>query len=508
MEDEYANGFWRDRHIRPEDRRPARGARVPDIDQGVALLHNFQWSEASRAFERASRRDSRCAICHWGQAMALTLTLMGGPNEADMAQARVELQAARAGTGTPRERGYIRAAEAFFREAADMTPRQRLREYSDNLGQLRRHYPSDVDAAAFYGLSLIALANEEENPIPLLRQALDVLEPEFRTHPNHPGIVHYLIHAADVPELASRGLDAARVYARLAPDSSHALHMPSHIFVRLGLWSEVIASNRRAATVGATAAAHHHGEATYQLHALDYLIYASLQRGDEATVRAILPLRDVPGADAGLLTYQRTFFAAQVEVELHRWKEAALLPAPTLPANFLVTTYWARTIGAARSGDLPKARESMSRLREAAEARQVRRSHGGPLPSEETLEVVEAQAWLVYAEGRINEAADALRMASDREAADGGESTTVPASEMLADLLLDANRPGEALAWYERTLGHAPNRFNSLIGTGRAAEALGDVSRARSSYARLLSIVAPTANRPELAQVRSIMRAR
>src|SRR5262249_19201648 len=152
---------------------------------------------------------------------------------------------------------------------------------------------------------------------------------------------------------------------------------PSHIFVRLGLWSEAVASNRRAATVGAAAAAHQHGEATYQLHALDYLIYASLQRGDEATVRAILPLRDVPGADDGLLTYQRAFFAAHVEVELHRWKEAARLEAPALPPNFLVTTYWARTIGAARSGDLAEARENLSHLRDAAEARRIRRARGG-----------------------------------------------------------------------------------------------------------------------------------
>jgi tetratricopeptide (TPR) repeat protein len=450
-----------------------------EFDKAVASLHSFQWAEAIRAFDQAERRDSNCAMCHWGRAVALYPALTGWPTDTDMAHARSELaEATRIGLKTARERAYVDAASAFFRVDTGLTPRDRLRAYADTLGALHRDYPDDVDAVAFYGLALIALADEEDNP-PGRSAVVDLLEPEFRQHSNHPGLAHYLIHATDTPELASRGLPAARAYAALAPDSSHAVHMPSHIFVRLGLWNDVIESNRKAAAVGASAASHHHGDASYQLHAVEYLIYASLQRGDERTARELARLSHVPAAAAGLLTYHRAFFAAKIAVELHQWREAANLVAPQIPPNFLLTTYWARTIGAARLGDVVAGRKNLARLQEAAHARAVLRAHGGPVKAEDPLEFVEAGAWLAYAEGRIEEAIRMLRNAALKENADGGESTIVPANEMLADLLLDANRPTEALAMYGEALQRSPNRLNALVGAVRAARMVRDAPRAR-----------------------------
>jgi len=254
----------------------------PRFEQGLALLHSFQYEEAEQAFGRAAQQDWQCAMCHWGLAMVHYQQLSDWPSASDFARARQELaRAQRIRRTTTRERAYIAAAATFFQSNRALTHAARIGQYSRQLDLLRRRFPTDVDATAFYALSLVALANEQPNPLPLLRSAVDVLEPLLQTDGNHPGVAHYLIHAADQPELAMRGLEAARCYADIAPDSSHALHMPSHIFVRLGLWDEAIALNLRAAKAGAAAMAEHRGAPTNQTHALDYHAYAYLQRGQE-----------------------------------------------------------------------------------------------------------------------------------------------------------------------------------------------------------------------------------
>jgi tetratricopeptide (TPR) repeat protein len=477
-------------------------AAQPAIERGVALLHSFQYDEASQAFDDAVHRDASCAMCHWGKAMSLYHQLWDWPTAATLRAARREIaRAQRIGAGTPRERGYIHAAAAFFSAPASATHAARIRAYSRQLAALHHRFPDDGEATAFYALSLVALACEHVDDLMNLRQAIAILDPLFHQQPKHPGAAHYLIHAADRAELAPLGLEAARAYADIAPDSSHALHMPSHIFVRLGMWEETIALNLRAASAGAHAALEHRGDYTYQIHAMDYLDYAYLQRGEESTARALLDeLATVPGASNTEKSSDRTYFAGRAAVESHRWAEAAALPIPSLPASWLTDTFWARAIGAARVGDAVGARESLIKLRGSVRAQQAHQKSGSrdvPIPQ------IEAEAWVAFAEHHGDRAVDALRRAASREETEGGEAIVVPAREMLADLLLALERPDEALKTYQAVLVQAPNRFDALLGAARAADALGAAAQARDYYRQLLAVAATDADRSELEAARA-----
>jgi tetratricopeptide (TPR) repeat protein len=479
----------------------------PVIERGVALLHSFQYDEAAVAFDEAARHDSRCSMCHWGKAMVLYHQLWDWPTPETMARGRQEIRTAqRIGARTARERAYIASAATFFQGGPRLTHADRIRAYSRSVAELHRDYPTDADAAAFYALSLIALANENVDRLTNLRRALDVLEPLLRALPNHPGIAHYLIHAADRPELAQRGLPAARVYADIAPDSSHALHMPSHIFVRLGLWEEVIALNVRAAASGAHAAMEHRGDYTYQIHAMDFLRYAYLQRGMESKARTLHDeLSNVPAAPESEKLADRAYFAGRTAVELHRWSEAASLPVPNLDPSWLADAFWARTIGAARMGDVDAARENLVKLRESTRALQAGRDAGAQLESEMPIAQQEAEAWVALAEGDNDRGLTLLRNAAERESADGGESVAVPAREMRADALLEMNRFAESLDGYASVLREAPNRFNALLGAARAADALGMAAQARDYYQRLIAVAAADADRPEVETARALL---
>jgi tetratricopeptide (TPR) repeat protein len=480
----------------------------PLIERGVALMHSFQYDEAAQAFDDAARRDSRCAMCHWGKAMVLYQQIWQRPSPQDLATGLREIRLAqRTGAKTPRERAYIAAAAAFFQGPAGTSHVSRIQAYSRRLASLHRDYPADADAAAFYALSFIALAGEDVEQLANLRGAIDVLEPYLRSQPDHPGVAHYLIHAADMPELAPRGLEAARKYATIAPDSSHALHMPSHIFVRLGLWQETIDLNLRAAAAGASAMYQHHGSPDYELHAVDYLTYAYLQSGQESKARQTTDISRVVGVDADVISNFGAHLTARNALDLHRWNQAAALVVPNRPRR-VIETYCARAVGAARLGDVASARQDVIALRQAASAQQAQsRAAGNEVPSTPPTELEEGEAWLAFGEGRMEDAIAQLRRVAEQEDADGGESVTVPAREMLADLLLEISRPAEALETYKAALRHAPNRFNSLYGAARAAEALADDAEARSYFSRLIGVVPPGADRPEIGEAKAFVEA-
>jgi tetratricopeptide (TPR) repeat protein len=480
----------------------------PTIERGVALLHSFQYEEAAQAFDDASRRDASCAMCHWGKAMTLYRPLFGEwPTPEELKEGRQGIaRAEQLGVTTARERGYLAAAAAFFNASPTTTHAGRIRAYSGQLGTLHRRFPDDGEATAFYALSLVALAGERVNALANRRQAIAILAPLLRRQPNHPGVAHYLIHAADRPELAPLGLVAARMYANIAPDSSHALHMPSHIFVRLGLWEETIALNLRAAAAGAHAAMEHRGDYTYQIHAMDYLNYAYLQRGLESKARALQDeLSDVPAASDDEKMASRAYFAGRTAIELHRWPEAAALPIPKLPLSWLSDVLWARAIGAARNDDIGAARQNIASLRESVRALLAGRDQGSRTAHEMPITQLEAEAWVAFAEGNSDQAQIYLRRAVDREAADGSESVAVPAREMLADLLLELKRPREALSAYQAVLKAAPNRFNALLGAARAADALGIDAQVRGYYRQLIAVAATDADRPEVEAVRAYL---
>jgi tetratricopeptide (TPR) repeat protein len=473
----------------------------PTIERGVALLHSFQYEEAAQAFDDAARRDLSCAMCHWGKAMTLYHQLWDWPNADALQKGRREIaDAQRVGAKTARERGYLAAAAAFFNAPLAAAHARRIRAYSRQMAVMHRQFPDDGEATAFYALSLVAIADEHVNDLANLRRAIELLNPLLHEQPNHPGAAHYLIHAADRPQLAPLGLEAARVYADIAPDSSHALHMPSHIFVRLGMWQETITANLRAAAAGKQAALEHRGDYTYQVHAIDYLNYAYLQLGKGSSARALLDdLNDVPTASDKEKASDRAYSAGHAAIEEHRWSDAAALPLAALDITWLRDAYWARAMGAARSGDVAAARYNLVKYRES-----LRESRDRDVMSVQQLE---AEAWVFFAEGNVTRSIRLLRRAAEREATEGGDEVSVPAREMLADLLFELKRPREALNAYEMVLKATPNRFDALLGAARAADALNMNNVAVQHYRQLLRVAAPDADRPELETARAYVAA-
>jgi tetratricopeptide (TPR) repeat protein len=478
------------------------------METGVALLHSFQYLQADQSFSEAAKRDPKCAIAHWGKAMSHYEQLWEYPSGKALKLGAQDIQRAQTlGAPTERERGYIAAAAAFYLADAKVSETQRVQAFSAALAALHKQSPDDVNAAAFYALSLLALADQQEVDEQANRKAaIAILEPLCREAPDNPGPAHYLIHATDTAEFAPQGLEAARAYSKIAPDSSHALHMPSHIFVRLGLWQESISSNIAAAASAAKATQEHRAMPHYQFHALDFLNYSYLQSGQESKARQIVnELANVPDADHESIAEHQAWFAARNAFELHRWKEAAELPIPQVPRESQESTYRVRAIAAARLGDAAAARQSLQKFVEISAEEERKSSHHGDKARDKNVRQLEAEAWVAFAEGKAEDAVKTLRSAADREDADGVDSLAMPAREMLADMLLERRRPSEALAEYKAALKNSPNRFDSLYGAGHAAQLAGDSAAANAYFTKLTEICASAADRAELSEAKSYL---
>ncbi len=479
------------------------------LEKGLALLHSFQYEESAQAFSEAAQRDGQCAMAYWGKAMSLDHQLWDFPNVATVAEGRKDIeQAQKLGPQTPREREYIAAAFAFYQDDPKLTHTARVQAYSTAMQKLYADNPQDVEAGAFYALSLVTLAQDGVDDLGNRRKAIAILNPLFEKQPNDPGLAHYLIHASDVPELAPEGLPAARVYAKIAPDSSHATHMPSHIFRRLGLWQEMINSNIAAMAAAAEATEQHRGDASYEFHPMDFLDYGYLQAGEESKARQlIVEATSVPGAGAEQIADHQGLYAAVNAIELHSWKEAASLAIPKERFLWQDTTYWARAIGAARSGDVNGAREDAQKLAEILKAQAAHQKELGNQVPAQRVEEREVDGWLAYAEGKSDEAVADLRGVAEFEESDREDPVCVPAREMLADLLLELKRPKESLAEYQAVLKDYPNRFDALYGAARASEATANSQQARDFYAQIVKISSPGADRPELRAARDFVAA-
>jgi hypothetical protein len=478
------------------------------IEKGVALLHSFQYTESEKTFAEAAAREPKCAIAHWGKAMALFHQLWDFPDEKTRNEGRKDIEKAqKLHLNNPRERGLINSAAAFYQKKSRMTHAERTQAYSSALEKFHAQSPDDVEFSAFYALSLVSLADEDVDTTANLQKAISILDPLLQQHPDHPGVAHYLIHAADRPEFAAQGLEAARRYAAIAPDSAHALHMPSHIFVRLGLWQDSITSNIAATASAAHAAEMHMAEFHYQTHAIDFLSYSYLQSGQEAKARELIEHSNhVVGATDEDKADHRAYLAARTALELHRWKEAAALPVPAIRKNWQDTTFWARAIGEARSDDVAGAESDVKELaRLVAEREERSKKRGYTVSTEKATDLREAEAWLAFARGKSDEALQELRAGADRQDKDGGESVGIPAREMLADMLLELKRPADALAEYKTVLKNSPNRFDGLLGAARSAQATGDTGGAQSFYAKLAQVCGAGADRPELAEAKTYL---
>jgi hypothetical protein len=482
----------------------------PTIEKGLALLHSFQYQESGQAFTDAAQRDGQCAMAYWGKAMALYHQLWEFPSAATLVEGRKDVeQALKPNAQTPREREYIAAAAAFYQDDPKLSHTDRTQAYSTAMQKLYADNPKDVEAGAFYALSLVALAQDGVDDLANRRKAIAILNPLFERQPNNPGVAHYLIHACDTPELAQEGLPAARAYAKIAPASSHATHMPSHIFRRLGLWPEMIDSNIAAIAAAAEATQAHRGDASYQFHPMDFLDYAYLQSGQEAKARHLVEeVKAVPGAKSEGIADHQALFSARNAIELHRWKEAASLAIPDEMLMMQDPTYWARAIGAARSGDISGAREDAQKLATVMKAQDNHdKAEGNKVTPGESTEQREVDGWIAFAEGKSDEAIADLRAAAQREETEREDPIATPAREMLADLLLELKRPTEALAEYKSVLKDYPNRFDALYGAARSAEAAANPQQAREFYSQLVKISAPGADRPELRAARDYVAA-
>jgi tetratricopeptide (TPR) repeat protein len=468
-------------------------AAQPAVLKGIAQLHSFQYAAAESAFTEASHADPRCAIAYWGLAMSSYRPLWDGANEKAIKKGRQFLaQIQRDWPSTKREQEYIDAISIIFGDNRRLGD-ERIAAYSRAMAEIAKHYPEDGEAQAFYALSVLALPHDGTKT---REQVIAILNKLMAAQPEHPGAVHYLIHAADTSELASQGLEAARRYAKIAPDSSHALHMPAHIFVRLGLWQESVDSNLAAAAAAAEATKNHMGEAQYQFHAMDFLDFSYLQLGEEAKARQVVEdLNKVTGASEGWIKNLRVILTTRHLLELHRWKEALTFAPQGDPFEFQLV-YALRSIAAARTGDSHTAEENYKNLKKTMKQKRGRDTRL------EDYRRQEVEGWVAFSKGNNKKAVKLMRAAADNQDKEDSGDFTVPAREMLADLLMEQHQPEQALSEYESVLKMSPNRFNDLYGAAASAQMAGDSSKAENYYSKLRENCPPTADRQELQKVR------
>ena len=472
------------------------------FERAVGILHSFGYPEAAEAFHGVAQTDPTCAMAFWGVAMTYYHQMWEPPDISALAAGWQAAETARKlGAKTRRENDYIAAIDTFYKNYDTLDYRTRALAYTSAMERLYVRYPDDREAAIFYALALDATVPPTDKTYANQKKAGAILEKIFVEQPDHPGVAHYIIHADDYPPLAEEGLPAARRYAQIAPSMSHALHMPSHIFTRLGLWDESIASNLASSdAIGQTNAAGSSGSASngQQLHALDYLEYAYLQTGQlrqakavadrVAAIKTVMP-QDLPAA------YGITAIPARYVVELGRWAEAAKLPLNLagIPADkypwCVSTVTFARAVGLARTGD-PQASAFANEL--AADVTRLKAANQPYWASEVQIELDEADGWIAHGAKKDDVALADMRAAVALEDSTEKHAVTpgpiVPAHEMLGDLLVATGQPGLALAEYEASLHISPNRFHALAGAAHAAFLSGDKVKARTYYAQLVAV--------------------
>jgi tetratricopeptide (TPR) repeat protein len=494
-----------------------------NFGRAVALLHSFWFTHAIRGFDAVAQADPTCGIAHWGAAVAwLGNPLAGAPTPRGLQEGSAAAARAKAtGAKTQRELDYIAAIDVFYKDHATVDHRTRALAYEKAMEALARKYPQDGEAAIFYALALNITLNPNDKSYANQLKAAGILEPVFAAQPDHPGVAHYLIHSYDFPPIAPKGVPAARRYASIAPSAPHALHMPSHIFTRLGYWQESIDTNRRSAEAARDELREAKLEAgSYNaLHAWDYVVYAALQLAKDGEARAVVEeIRRLDKLDSEQFAAAFAFAAipARYALERRQWAEAVELPLhpaslswPKFPQAESVH-WFARGLGAARGGNPAAAQQALARLQAL---------HGGLVAAKNAYWAEQAEiqglgvaGWLARAEGRNDEAVRLLRQAADRE--DGTEKHPVtpgaiqPAREMLGELLLDLGRPAEALAEFEASQKIDPNRLHGLAGAARAAELAGDRAKAKRYYEALIDLTKTADSpRPEIARARAFVAA-
>ncbi len=495
-----------------------------EFNRAMAMFHSFWFKPAIKSFSQVLEHDPQCGMAHWGIAiMAMGNPFAWPPNpNALKAGAAAMADAERIGARAERERDYIAALTAFFKESETAEHKSRAAAFAKAMEQVAARYPDDVEAQILYALVLDATALPTDKTFANQLKAAGILEPLFHKYPNHPGVAHYLIHTYDYAELAEKGLPSARAYAGIAPSVPHALHMPSHVFSRVGLWQEMVEGNRlsyRAAKSELSEATL--GVGTYDaLHAMDYMVFGHLQQAQDKAAKQLfdeaLAIRKV-NVENFVAAYAFAASPARFALEHSDWQQAAALKlSPSdmawdkFPQAEAILVF-ARGLGAARMGNIAAARSDLQRLQALRDAMTASKNVYWAGQSDFQIKTVEA--WIALAEKRNDDALQLMRAAAEAEEASDKHPVTpgnvVPSRQLLGEMLMALGEPKQALAEFERSLKRDPNRFRGLYGAARAAEASGDHEVARAYYAKLQTLTANRdSERPEIAEAKAFLATR
>jgi hypothetical protein len=481
------------------------------FDRAMLYQHSFWYRASQMAFQDVLEADPQCGIAYWG----IGLSLLWNPHIPAPAKNLAEGAAALAkgksvGAKTQRERDYLDALSAMYADFERVDHRTRMQAYAKAMEQLAQRYPNDDEAQIYYALALNTSASPADKTYANQLKGAAILEPIFKRQPEHPGVAHYLIHLYDAPPIAEKGLDAARRYAQIAPRSAHALHMPSHIFTRVGYWTDSIASNTASSRVAAA-----DRESGDQLHAMDYLVYAYLQLGQDKNAGSVIDeMKKVVGITETFIPgpYALAASPARYAIERSDWKAAAELQVRPSPLPHVqAITYFARALGAARSDNPEAAQADIAKLAELGE--KLRQAKDAYWSGQVEIEGQIASAWVLYAQGKYDDAVHAMSAAADAE--DETEKHPVtpgvpkPARELYGVMLLERGMAKEALVAFEATLKKEPNRLGAYVGAAKAAEVSGDKARARGYYAKIVEMTAGADDtRTEVTDARAFLQER
>src|SRR5882757_938298 len=508
-----------------------------DFARGVALLHSFFYEEARRVFTSVAERDPKCAMAQWGIAMTWWHPIWTPPTPDEMRTGKAAIEKAMSmNADSDRERGFITALNTYYNTPdssvaapvgqschGPVGPRDRVIAYEKAMRQLRDKYPDDFEVQTFYAFAVLATGYATPNDTSLSKQleAAGILEKLWKQNANHPGVVHYLIHSYDYPQFAQRGLTAAQIYNSIAPWVPHALHMPSHIFTRLGMWDESIAANQASAEASRAYAAMRHRDATEaeELHALDYLAYSYLQEAQDVEAKKIVDIAAKVRKTNPELEFSAAYALAAIPTryafERNDWAAAANLSIPNLPhwSSFPfmeALIEYGHALGRAHTGDLEGARKAIARMQQLRDA--TKEPKFDYFKNHLDLQMQAALAWVAAAEDKKNEAIDMLRRAANSEDILGKHPVSpgafVPIREQLGALLLEMGQPTEAQREFEAALKIYPGRFRGLYGAAQAAEQAGDNQGASRYYTKLAAQTSKAAgSRDELNHVREFLSA-
>jgi len=471
---------------------------------GLSLIHSFEYAEAEKAFVSILDEDPECLMAYWGTAMSILnhpLSLKQNPESLKRGEALLKV----AHTLTPnndREKDYIDAVSIYFKGWQTLDTQTRKLKYESKMEELYNKYTGDVETAVFYSLAILATADLNDKTYSKQKKSGEILEKLFETNPNHPGIAHYIIHNYDSPELAHLALNTARKYAVIAPASAHAQHMPSHIFTRLGLWDESIKSNIDSANSAVCYAESVNPNASWvsEIHALDYLVYAYLQLGDNTKAQLEMDkmkmIKEVFPSDHFASAYALIAVPSRLAVENKNWELATKLELPKTNLDWDKATWpkailhFSRALGFTNTGDSSSAQKELEILVSLRD--RLNDAENSYESGQVTIQIEAIKGWIEYSKGNSDKAIEYMKLASNLENKTSKAAVTpgeiIPADELLADLYLVLNRPEEALKAYELNLKGHPFRFNGIYGAAKAAQQLNDTKLAIYYFEKLIKL--------------------